>query len=291
MTSPEQPTTELIRVNGNDLFTRAVGQGPNVVVLHGGPGAHHDYLLPQFDGLAGGRRMLYYDQRGGGKSSIRRKAPVGWQDHVCDLDALIDHWTLSPVTLLGYSWGGLLAILYGITHPDKVGRLALVSPAPITAAGRQEFERRFRSRAAGPRIKTLRKQLALSGLRERDVTAYRQRAFELSVAPYFANPDRARELTPFRVNGRIQEAVWRTLGEYDLRDAVGRLVVPALVIHGRQDVIPLSSSELTASLLQARLEICEDSGHVPYIEAYDQFIRALDRFLPQSNSATRAKPC
>ena len=51
------------------LFTRRIGSGPLVVVLHGGPGASHDYLLPQYDLLATRRSLLYYDQRGGGQSA------------------------------------------------------------------------------------------------------------------------------------------------------------------------------------------------------------------------------
>ena len=56
---------ETVSVGGLELHTRTVGEGPDVIVLHGGPGAHHDYLLPHFDALATGRRLRYYDQRGG----------------------------------------------------------------------------------------------------------------------------------------------------------------------------------------------------------------------------------
>ena len=274
--------TEILRVNGQELFTRSIGHGPEVVVLHGGPGAHHDYLLPQFDALAIGRKLRYYDQRGGGRSAVGRDVSVEWREHVRDLNGLIDHWGLAPATLLGYSWGGLLAILYSITHPDKVGRLALVSPASITENERAEFERRFAARALDPLISKRRHELKESGLRQRDPAAYRQEAFELSVAPYFADTERARDLTPFRVTGRTQEAVWQSLAAYDLRDEVAQLSVPAIVVHGRHDPIPLSSSELIASLLDAPLEICEESGHVPYIENHERFVQILDRFLPSA---------
>ncbi|HMA45930.1 MAG TPA: alpha/beta fold hydrolase, partial [Frankiaceae bacterium] len=59
--------------------------GPTVVVLHGGPGASMDYLRPQFDRLATGRTLLYYDQRGGGRSEVPREAPLDWRAHVADL--------------------------------------------------------------------------------------------------------------------------------------------------------------------------------------------------------------
>jgi proline iminopeptidase len=75
-----------VELNGVQLYTRRVGDGPAVVVLHGGPGAHHDYLLPQYDRLAQRRTLLYYDQRGGGRSPVTRETPVGWREHVADLE-------------------------------------------------------------------------------------------------------------------------------------------------------------------------------------------------------------
>src|SRR5947199_7660700 len=150
---PEATTETTVELNGVRLYTRRVGHGPPVVVLHGGPGAHHDYLLPQYDHLTeGGRALLYYDQRGGGRSPVARETPVGWREHVADLDALRSHWALDQLTLLGYSWGGLLALLYALEHPDRVARLALVSSAPATAKWRREFERRLAERMADPRI-------------------------------------------------------------------------------------------------------------------------------------------
>jgi proline iminopeptidase len=275
-------TEEVARVNGVSLFTRTTGDGPQTIILHGGPGAHHDYLLPQFDLLAGGRRLRYYDQRGGGRSPVDRDVPVGWREQVRDLDALIAHWDAAPATLLGYSWGGLLAMLYAVRHSDRVGRLALVSPAATTAAGRTAFERRFAERAADPRIAEARKELAASGLRRRDPDAHRRRVFELAVAPYFHDPQRARDLTPFRVTGRTQDEVWRSLGAYDLTADLERLSVPALVAHGRDDPIPLASAEDTARRLQATLAVFERSGHVPYVEETDRFVALLDGFLPRA---------
>src|SRR5437667_7349 len=149
---PTPAVAATVELDGVRLFTRRAGDGPQVVVLHGGPGAHHDYLLPQYDLLARGRTLLYYDQRGGGRSPVGRDTPVGWREHVADLEALRRHWSIDRLTLLGYSWGVLLAVLYWLEHPERVDRLALVSPAPARAAWRAEFERRFAARMADPRI-------------------------------------------------------------------------------------------------------------------------------------------
>jgi proline iminopeptidase len=271
---------EFIPVKGVQLFARATGSGPDVVVLHGGPGAHHDYLLPQFDRLARGRRLRYYDQRGGGRSPVERDVPVDWRAHVADLDALIASWQTAPATLLGYSWGGLLALLYAIEHPGRVERLALVCPAAITAADRRRAETVFAERSRAPALAAERERLRASGLRDRDPDGYRRRVFELSVAAYFRDPTRVRDLTPFRVTGRTQQAVWDSLGEYDLRGDLDRLRVSTRVFAGRYDPIPLDATERTARLLKAEVVVFEESGHCPYVEETDRFVGELDAWLP-----------
>jgi proline iminopeptidase len=269
-----------VTVRGVDLFTRRVGEGPPAVVLHGGPGAHHDYLLPAFDALAEGRELLYYDQRGGGRSPVARDVPVGWTEQVADLEALRGVWGLERLTLVGYSWGGLLALLYGLEHPGRVERLALVSPAPTWRAAREEFEQVFGRRNLDPTFQEARRSLRESGLRERDPAAFQERIFELSVAAYFYDPARATELTPFRVTGRTQQEVWQSLGDYDLRPRLPLLrPVPSLVLHGEQDAIPIHAARTAAELIGAQFHPVARCGHVPYVEAFEEFRSTVGSFL------------
>jgi proline iminopeptidase len=270
----------MVPVRGIELFVRRVGAGPPAVVLHGGPGAHHDYLLPGFDALADGRELVYYDQRGGGRSPVARDVPVGWTEQVADLEALRTQWELERLTLVGYSWGGLLALLYALTHPGRVARLALVSPAPTWRAARQWFEATFARRNLDPAFQEARRSLRESGLRERDPAAFQQRIFELSVAPYFFDPARAADLTPFRITGRTQQEVWASLGDYDLRPRLPELLgTPSLVIHGEEDPIPIEAARTTASLIGAAFHPLPRCGHVPYVEAFEEFGGAVNGFL------------
>jgi proline iminopeptidase len=275
--------TSIRDVRGVRIFERRIGEGPPTVVLHGGPGAHHDYLLPGFDALAKGRELIYYDQRGGGRSPVARDIPVGWKEQVADLEELRGQWQLDRLTLAGYSWGGLLALLYAVEHPTRVERLALVSPAPAWKEARLEFERRFAARNLSPELQKKRAALRDSGLREQHPAEYAQRMFELSVAPYFSNPDRARELTPFRVTGRTQQEVWSSLDDYDLRPAMARLSVPSLVLLGEDDPIPLESAETVARLLGADFHRLPHCGHVPYVEAFEEFVALINSFLPTAH--------
>jgi pimeloyl-ACP methyl ester carboxylesterase len=279
--------TGYTRTTAVPLFWAAYGDlaAEPIVILHGGPGAHHDYLLPQMLAIASGRRLILYDQRGGGQSRDESREPITWQTHVADLAAVIDELGLGGAPLLGFSWGGLLTLLY-LTELG-VGRIAgtppssivLIDPAPAQASFRKQMEVEFSTRQGAEWIRKEREELRASGIQERDLNAYKQRLFELSVAGYFHDPKLTSQLTPFRVVGRIQESVWKSLGDYDLMPAIKTLTIPALVVHGRDDPIPVQSSDTVAEALGARLLLLEKCGHVPYVEQPIALFSAIETFL------------
>jgi len=269
---------------------------PPLLVLHGGPGADHRYLLPQMLELARGRELVLYDQRGGGASRTDDPTPVTWRTQVEDVARVADELLPEqPLTVVGYSWGALLAMLHAIETADGADRrpprrLVLIDPAPVTRQYRSMFESEFARRQNGGAIQGMRTALAASGLRESDPDAYRQRGFELSVAGYFADPEKARDLTPFRVTGKVQASVWESLGDFDLLPALTtlrqRLRIPALVVHGRQDPIPLASATACADALDARLVVLEGCGHVPYVEQPVALFDAIGTFLRDTDAVS-----
>src|SRR3954465_1389099 len=153
---------------------------PRLLLLHGGPAASHEYLLPQMLALAEEHRVVTYDQRGGGRSRHDDdRAVIGWRDQVADVGRVADELGVAPLTIVGYSWGGLLAMLYAVEAAagrvsPAPGRLVLVDPAPVPRAFRDRFEREFAARQAGPIVRQLRDELAASGLKESDPEGYRQ---------------------------------------------------------------------------------------------------------------------
>ena len=165
--------------------------------------------------------------------------------------------------------------------------MVLITPAPATTAYRAQFSAELARRQREPWIAEERAALAASGLRERDPAAYAKRIFELGVAGYFADPARARELTPFRVIARVQQSVWESLAGYDLTQKLALVEAPTLVIHGAHDAIPLASSSLIASALpRGELVVLDESAHVPYVEGEAAFFAAVREFLQR----TSAKP-
>jgi pimeloyl-ACP methyl ester carboxylesterase len=89
--------------------------------------------------------------------------------------------------------------------------------------------------------------------------------------------------------GRVQQSVWESLADFDVRADLGRVIPapPALVVHGREDPIPLESSEDVARALGARLVVIERSGHVPYVEQPGALFSAVREFLNETAHLVR----
>jgi len=280
---------------GSPLYWAKYGRAnaPKLLALHGGPGADHRYLLPQLLHLGEKHDLLFYDQRGGGRSRADARIPITWKTHVEDLAAVVEEFGLDPLSIVGYSWGAMLGLLYAIErrvnpHLRATDRMALISPGPLTREYRRQFEAEFARRQQSPEIQGMRDELAASGLRENDPEAYRQRAFELGVAGYFSDPRNATDLTPFRVVARVQESVWESLGDFDLISDLKGIKIPSIIISGRDDPIPLASSSEGASALGTNLVVLDECGHVPYVEQPQGLFKALDPFLDESTLSVRS---
>jgi proline iminopeptidase len=280
---------------GTPLYWSKYGRdgAPKLLVLHGGPGADHCYLLPQMLHLAERFDLLFYDQRGGGRSKTDTQTPITWRTHVEDLAAVATELSLDPLSLVGYSWGAMLALLHTIEQRKNPRlpapyRLALINPAPLTREYRRQFEEEFNRRQQSPEIQKLRSELAASGLKENDPAAYRQRAFELGVAGYFSDPRKSSDLTPFRVVARVQQSVWESLGDFDLIRDLNGVKTPSIIVHGRDDPIPLASSVEAARALGTNLVVLDECGHVPYVEQPEGLFAALDPFLDETNPPERS---
>jgi proline iminopeptidase len=262
--------------DGVALLVHEFGEGRPVVALHGGPAASHDYLLPAFGQLSG--RVVLYDQRGGGRSPASPGTDLGFDAHLRDIGTMMDDAGASD--LVGYSFGGLLAMMFAARNPGRVARLALVSPAPAHHGYRDELDAALAAAQTSPWVAAEWAALERAGLRESLPDEYRRRRFCLTVTGYFADPRLCYGLTPFKVQARASEAIKRSLGDYDLRAEVATLDGErTLFIHGDKDPIDWRHSKAAADSCGARLELLTACGHVPYLEAAGPFFSILRAFL------------
>jgi len=273
----QRPAESIVKhtsVNGVTLTYQEQGQGTPVVFVHGSVADYRVWNASR-EAVARQHRFIALSQRYFGTEPWGDSGPrFSMATHVEDLTALVAELQPGPLSLVGYSWGALLAMLYAIeAKAGRAGpepaRLALLDPAPISRAFRDRFEAEFAARQSGPAVTALRDQLAASGLKE-------------------ADPAKARDLTPFRVTGRVQQSVWESLGEFDLVPALRDLRIPSLVVHGRQDPIPLASAMAAAEALSAHTGWLDACGHVPYVEQPEALFRSVRDFLHDTESLVQS---
>lgn len=288
------------------IFYKIEGRGTEtLVVVHGGPGNSLESVRPDFEPLAKGRRVIYYDQRGQGRSElIKDGKKLGYKQHVADLEALRKYFKLEKMSLIGNSWGGLLVSLYAVEHPDRVERMILDSPASPTlellAEMEQEIKRRMEKIYTPDQIERnyalrnpnewLNAKDPIAVCREFLVTILRVYTYTQTLDSNFKGDVCAGGPDSVRLQPATRDHVWKSLGNYNITSKLGVVKAPVLVIHGVGDVIPLKSSEAWASgYPNARLFVIEKAGHMSQTEAPDIFFPAIDTFLKDSFPAEAKK--
>jgi proline iminopeptidase len=288
-----------VPVDRAQLFYREIGQGQLVIVMHGGPSFDHTYLLPDLDRLADAARLIYYDQRGRGKSGGNvQPEDVSLASEVADAEALRQHFHLDTVAVLGHSWGGLLALEYATRFPEHVSHLILMNTAPASYQDWLLFDEELRARR-GPGEQETMQALASSASFEEGDADTRADYYRLHFRPAFARPDQldrlvARLRTNFAGMTRTDMLRARQIGarlfdetaessDYDLLPQLTRLRIPTLVIHGDHDFIPVAcAAHIAQAVPDARLIVLDDCGHFASMESPEAVRTEIIAFLARA---------
>ncbi len=277
--------------NNIKLYVEEHGRGTPIVVIHGGPGMDHASLKADLAPLERKHRVIYYDQRGGGRSTLPDDpTQLTIDDHVRDLEALRQHLKLERLTLLAHSFGPAIAARYAIAHPDRIERMIFLSPIPpVKGKFFEEYG---------------------AALRKRLTDAQRERAAELQNG-WLTTNDAAKLcrdywliMTPPRVSpslsasvvksdlctappdalrygmAKTNPATFASLGEWDWRAELARVDAPVLIIHGDEDAIPMRMVNVwTMSLPNARIIRLGHTAHFPHAERPEAVFPAIEVFL------------
>jgi proline iminopeptidase len=281
---------EHVQVDGARLWTATQGpdqgpeQGPALVLAHGGP-ALCDNLGPVADMVGDLLTVHRYDQRACGRSS-GEGAGQTVASSIADLEALRRHWGHERWVVGGHSWGASLALLYALTHPHRVRAVVHLSgpgltPAPARPRARSREERL--SVADQARLAELRRTAGWGDheLDEELARLYWRTDFaDASRAPDF----RTTPLYDYPRNRVAAQALRASVAELarsqDLAAAARDLRVPVLVVHGRDDPVPIEPAAVLAELLpQGEFRPLPDVGHTPWLERPRLLRRALRSFL------------
>ena len=284
-----------ISVGGATLYSRELGQEQPLIVLHGGPDFDHSYLLPDLDRLADRFRLIYYDQRGRGRSADGvRPEDVTLRSDIDDVEKVRQHFQLNRTVLLGHSWGTVLALEYALRYPARVSHLILMNPAPASASDTAVL-RKFYLQKLGADMDRQRAIMATAAYKEGDPEAVAAR-YRIHFRPALMRAEHYEKLmatmkTAFisqgkegivkarAVEDRLMADTWELAG-YDLMPKLSSVVVPTLVLWGDHDFIPLEISEhITRALPKAQLVTLRDCGHFAYLECAADTRKAIDEFL------------
>jgi proline iminopeptidase len=289
------PRESRIPVGEAALYSREIGRGQPIIVLHGGPDFDISYLLPDLDRLADTFRLIYYDQRGRGRSADQ-VAPedVTLASEVDDLDQVRKHFHLESAALLGHSWGAVLALEYAVRHPERVSHLILMNPAPASRNDLVVFRKAY-ERSLGADLERQKEIVGSAAYREGDPEAVAAR-YRLHFKPALARPEdyerlMARMKASFirqgkqgivkarAVEDRLMADTWQMAG-YDLMPKLQTLKIPTLVIAGDHDFIPVEiATHIAKAIPNARSVTLKNCGHFTYMECAGDVRKALDEFF------------
>jgi proline iminopeptidase len=287
------PREGYIPAGNAELYYREIGQGQPIIILHGGPDFDHSYFLPDMDRLSDSYRLIYYDQRGRGKSAANvRPEDVTIESEIEDLELLREYFRLESVAVLGHSWGGLLAMEYAIRHPNHVSHLILMNTAPASHDDyillRQEMPRKrapadvekLKARSSDARFQEGDPDTVAEYYRSHFRAALRQpEHLERVIQSLRLSFTKEGILKAREIEERLMSETW-LVSEYDLLPKLSQLSIPALVIHADHDLVPVECADHIAQAMPgARFVVLRDCGHFSYLESPDQVRQELADFF------------
>ena len=266
-----------------------------VLVLHGGPGAAHDYLEPIGALAETGRQVIFYDQLGCGLSDHPHD-PSLWEVplFVEEIGAVRQALGLEKLHILGQSWGGMLGMEYALTQPQGLESLIIAnSPASMT----QWVSEANRLRAELPdkvQATLLRHEDAGTTDSPEYVEAmmvfYGRHVCRVDPLPEyvqrsFAQIDADPEVY-HTMNGPSEFFVVGKLKPWDITPRLGEIAVPALVLSGRYDeATPLIAETVQRGIPGAEWVLFEESSHMPHVEETERYLEVADEFLTRVEKA------
>jgi proline iminopeptidase len=282
------PREGFVPVKHAELFYRAIGEGQPIIIIHGGPDFDHTYLLPDMDRLADSYRLIYYDQRGRGRSRGElRLEEINMDQTVEDLDELRKFLKLESAAILGHSWGGHVAMHYAIRHSDRVSNMLLMNTAPASYEDYLLFQqdRLARMAAHTEKLNALKASAEFQAGDPHAVVEYYRMMFSTTFK-HIENLERLNlnwtqeDIVRGRaIEDRLMDGLFWSEG-FTLLPELGRLRNPTLVIHGDYDWIPVPCAvHIAEAIPGAHLAVLRDCGHFAYIEAPDEVRKAMTEFF------------
>ena len=278
----------LTTADGRTLAYHRSGSGPTLVCHPGGPGFSSLYFA-DLAALGDELELVLLDPRGtGGSDPARDPGQYAIADYASDVEELREHLGLEQLLLFGHSHGGVVAVEYAASHPDRVERLILASTLPRHGPEQEAaMQRAVEAREGEPwyadAVDALQTELQGEFADGRELMELTRRMMPLYYADYGEREQRhvaslAGDSLCVDATRLWEKELWE---HFDLRPLLPGLAMPTLVITGEQDFItgPACAAELSDGIPAAETVVLPGSGHMIFVEAPEEFREAVLGFL------------
>jgi proline iminopeptidase len=290
-----------VDAHGVLIYYEAFGKGDPLLIVHGGPGATHDYFLPYLLPLARTNRLIFIDERGSGRSQkIENVSDYTVENMVEDVEAVRKELNLGKISLLGHSYGGVLAQAYALKYQENLSHLILCSTFHSTNKMNEVFKKMLGKMT--PELRMRIEKMENEGLfghgkdfeKNRYTSEYMIASWGEGYFPYLYQNHPDPNYDPV-ANGNtawdLYREMWGSHGEFiidgnlksvEYTDKLSTIKVPTLITAGDNDECdPSLSKEMNSLIAGSKLVIFPKSGHMTFVDQPSLFNSTINEFLHQ----------
>lgn len=277
-----------IEVIGGKVWYKIVGEKKEtpLIVLHGGPGYPHDYLVP-FEDLSDKRKIIFYDQLGCGNSEKPDDKSLWTVERFVDeLHQIIKSLGLKKYHILGHSWGAALAVSFALTKPVGLKSIILADPYLSTTIWEKDAKRLIKKLPIN--IQESLNKHAIPGFTKTEEFQkasdeyYNQFVYRLKPLPEAVkNAEKKHSSVIYNLMwGSNEFTATGTLKNFDISTKLPKIIIPTLIICGRYDEATPESGKYFKDLMpNSQLEVFENSAHFPHWTDREVYMHTVNKFL------------
>lgn len=271
----------------DDIYHTSFGEGPPIILIHGGPGLGSTYLEESFKSLSEDFTLIIYDQRNSGRSPLQTDTSrVRLSAFLNDISHLLDFYGQEKATVIGHSWGGLLAMKYALSSPERVHKLILINSNTADSDLNNQANTKLANRFSADDIEAMTRIRRTEAFLNEDPKAYEE-MMQIGFSYQFDNPNLIRGLKldlPDDFGRKSQQLgnLFKDLGTYNFTNDLSGIKAPTLLLYGLRDPLtPYALNSMGKVIPLVTTKVIENTGHFPFIEDREATISAISVFLKE----------
>lgn len=268
---------------GVEVQNGEIKHKPVVLIIHGGPGGSHMGFKPHLNPLTEHAQLVYVDQRGCGYSDEDNSDNYTLEQNVEDIEALRKHLGLEKIYILGHSYGGMVAMSYGIKYQEHLSGLILVTTSPSYRF--LEKAKKYIEENGNDDQKFYAEKLWEGSFQSEEELQHYYEAMAPLYSVATASNDSNEKSQPKPQVKRSYEPLNKGFGgfmrTFDLRDDLATITVPTIILAGRHDwITPVSENEeIHERIPHSEFHILENSSHSVFVDENERTLALISGFL------------